>query len=336
MKRREFITLIGGAFVYAPMARAQDQGQEQEQTRTIGILTGNVESDPDAQARVRAFREALYARWEGEKDNLHFEIRWPGPDASLQQRYAEELAALAPDLILTTSTATTRALRKATTKIPIVFVGLSDPIATGIVSDLARPEANVTGFMLYEHTMAGKWVSLLKEMVPSMERVGLFFNPETAPYASNYLRTAWELGEQLRVSVVALSVRRADEIEAAMARFAGSGRAGLIILPDGGFIARNRNAVIEAAARNKLPAIYGARFYVANGGLMSYGADLTGQFRDGAEYADRILRGATPADLPIQFSTKFDLAINAATAEALNLTIPQDLLLDAELVEEAR
>src|SRR5262249_52827856 len=159
------------------------------------------------------------------------------------------------------------------------------------VSDLARPEANVTGFMLYEHTMAGKWLSLLKEMAPSLERIGLFFNPDTAPYASHYLRTAWDLGAQLHVSVVAVSVRRAAEIEPAMAKLAGSGRAGLIILPDGGFIAGNRKAVIEAAATHKLPTIYGARFYVANGGLMSYGADLTGQFRDSAEYADRILRG---------------------------------------------
>ena len=336
MKRRDFIALIGGTLIGAPMARAQDQDQPEQRTRTIGILTGNVEADIDAQARVRAFKESLYAKREGEKDNLHFEIRWPGPDASLQQRCAEELVSVGPDVMLATSTATTRALRKATTTIPIVFVGLSDPVATGIVSDLARPEANVTGFMLYEHTMAGKWVSLLKEMVPSLERVGLFFNPETAPYASHYLRTAWELGEQLHVAIVAISVRRADEIEPAIARFAGSGRGGLIVLPDGGFVARNRTAVIEAAAGHKLPAVYGTRFYVANGGLMSYGADLTQQFRDSAEYADRILRGATPADLPIQFSTKFDLVINERTAQALGLTIPQDLLLDAELVEEVQ
>ena len=315
----------------------QDQNQEQQQTRTIGILTGNLETDPDAQARVRAFKEGLCARWDEQRDSLHFEIRWPEPDAALQQRDAEELAALAPDLILATSTVTTRALREATTTVPIVFVGLSDPVATGIVSDLARPEANVTGFMLHEHTMAGKWVSLLKEMIPSLERVGLFFNPETAPYASNYLRTGWELGEQLHVGITAVSVRRADEIGPAIAKFAGAGRAGLIILPDGGFIARNRTTVIEAAARHKLPAIYGARFYVMNGGPVSYGADLTGQFRDGAEYADRILRGAVSANLlPIQFSTKFDLVINTATAEALNLVIPQDPLLDAELIEQAR
>jgi putative ABC transport system substrate-binding protein len=333
VKRREFVGLIAGAALCPLVAKAQ------ERTRTIGVLTGNVEVDLDAQARVRAFKESFYARWEaedGETDNLHFEVRWPGPDASLQQRHAEELASLSPDLILATSTATTLALRKATSTIPIVFVGLSDPVATGIVSDLARPEANVTGFMLYEHRMAGKWLSLLKEMMPSLKRVGLFFNPDTAPYASLYLRTAWELGEQLRVAVAAISVRRPGEIEPEMARFATSGRAGLIILPDGGFIASNRAAVIGSAARYKLPAIYGARFYVVNGGLLSYGADLTGQFRDSAEYAYRILRGATPADLPIQFSTRFDLVINAATAESLNLVIPQNLLLDAEVIEEAR
>lgn len=331
VKRRQFIALIGGAALFPSVARAQ------QRTRAIGVLTANVETDRDAQARVRAFRESLAARWEAAddevKDDLHFEIRWPGPDASLQRRYADELASLSPDLILATSTATTHALKKATKSIPIVFVGLSDPTATGIVSDLARPEANVTGFMLYEHTMAGKWVSLLKQMAPSLERVGLFFNPDTAPYASHYLRAAWDLGQQLRVAVVAISVRRPGDITPAMAGFAGSGRAGLIILPDGGFIAGNRNAVIETAAQYKLPAIYGSRFYVANGGLMSYGADLTGQFRDGAEYAYRILRGATPADLPIQFSTKFDLVINAATAEALGLAVPPSLMVDAELID---
>lgn len=330
MRRRELISLIAGAALCPLVAKAQTR------TRCVGVLTGNVESDRDAQARVRAFKESLYARRDGETDDLNFEIRWPGADVLLQQRYAEELASLSPEVILATSTAAARALRKATTTIPIVFVGLSDPTATGIVSDLARPEANVTGFMLYEHTMAGKWLSLLKQMAPSLDRIGLFFNPDTAPYASQYLRTAWDLGAQLRVGVAALSVRRAGEIEPAMARFAEAGRAGLMILPDGGFIAGNRAAVIEATAKYKLPTIYGARFYVANGGLMSYGADLTAQFRDGAEYVDRILRGATPADLPIQFSTKFDLVINAATAEALNLVIPQSLLLDAEVVEEAR
>jgi putative tryptophan/tyrosine transport system substrate-binding protein len=327
MRRRELLSLIGGAALLPLAAKAQGA------TRRVGVLTGNVEADRSAQARVRAFEESLHARREGESDDLVFEIRWPGPDISLQQRYAEELVSLSPDVILATSTATTRALRKATTTIPIVFVGLSDPMASGIVSDLARPEANVTGFMLYEHTMAGKWVNLLKEMMPPLERVGVFFNPETAPYASHYLRTAWELGEKLHVAVVAISVRRPDEIEPAMARFAGSGRAGLIVLPDGGFIAGNQKTVIESAARHKLPAIYGARFYVMNGGLMSYGADLTGQFRDGAEYVDRILRGTVPADLPIQFSTRFDLVINAAAAEALGLVVPPHLLLDAELID---
>jgi putative ABC transport system substrate-binding protein len=326
MKRRQLISLIGGAALYPMAARAQAP------TRSIGVLTGNLEADRDAQARVLAFKESLYARRDEDKDSLRFEIRWPGPDISVQQRCAEELVSLTPDVILATSTATTRALRNATKSIPIVFVGLSDPTATGIVSDLAHPEANVTGFMLYEHTMAGKWLSLLKEMTPALRRVGLLFNSDTAPYAPHYLRTAQELGGQLDVTVGTLSVRHASEIAPAIANFASSGRAGLIVLPDGGFTGANRMAVIEAAARHKLPAIYGARFYVASGGLMSYAADLTGQFRDGAEYADRILRGATPADLPIQFSTKFDLVINSVTADALGLIVPPDLLVDAELI----
>jgi ABC-type uncharacterized transport system substrate-binding protein len=330
MQRRQLISLIGGAAVYPLASKAQSW------TRCVGILTGNVETDPDAQARVHAFRESLYARRDEEKSSLRFEIRWPGPDVLLHQRYARELVSLAPDVILATSTATARALRNATKSIPIVFVGLSDPTATGIVSDLARPEANVTGFMLYEHTMAGKWLSLLKEMIPTLARVGLFFNPDTAPYASQYFSTMQELGKQLHVAVAAVSVHRTDEIESAIADFARSPRAALIVLPDGGFTAVNRTVVIEAIARHSLPAIFGARFYVESGGLMSYGADLKSQFRDAAGYVDRILRGATPAELPIQFSTRFDLVINAATVDALGLTVPPALMLDAEFFEDAR
>jgi putative ABC transport system substrate-binding protein len=327
VSRRELVSLIAGAALFPLTARAQVP------VRFVGILTGNVETDVDAQARVRAFKEGLFARRDDERDSLRIEVRWPGPDVSRQQRAAEELVSLAPDVILATSTATTRALRKATKFIPIVFVGLSDPTATGVVSYLARPEANVTGFMLYEHTMAGKWLSLLKAMMPALTRVGLFFNPDTAPYASHYLRTAKEVGAQLRVSVVAIDVHRAGEIEPALDAFADSGQAGLIVLPDGGFTSVNKAAVIGAAAKYRLPAVYGARFYVASGGLMSYGADLTEQFRNGADYVDRILRGAAPADLPVQFSTKFDLVINSMTAEALGLTVPQHLLVDAELIE---
>ena len=325
--RRELAPLIGGAALFPLAARAQ------EPTRCIGVLTGNVETDRDAQARVRAFKESLNARRDGENDTVRFEVRWPGADLSRQQRAAEELVSLAPEVILATSTATTRALRKATTSIPIVFVGLSDPTATGVVSDLAHPEANVTGFMLYEHPMAGKWLGLLKAMVPDIARVGLLFNTDTAPYASNYLRTAKEVGEQLHVSITTIDVHRAGEIEPALAAFAGPGHAGLVVLPDGGFMSVNKSVVIGTAAGSGLPAIYGARFYVVDGGLMSYGADLTGQFRDGADYVDRILRGAVTADLPVQFSTRFDLVVNSAAADALGLTIPPQLLVDAELIE---
>jgi putative ABC transport system substrate-binding protein len=327
IRRRKLVSLISSAALLPLAARAQAPAH------CVGVLTGNVETDVDAQARVRAFMEGLYARRDDDKDSLRFEVRWPGPDISRQQHAAEELVSLAPDVIVATSTATARALRKATKSIPIVFVGLSDPTATGVVSDLAHPEANVTGFMLYEHTMAGKWLSLLKTMMPSLTRVGLFFNPDTAPFAPHYLHTAKEVGGELRVSVAAIDIHRASDIEPAIDAFADSGPSGLIVLPDGGFTSVNKSAVINAAARYKLPAIYGARFYVASGGLMSYGADLTGQFRDGADYVDRILRGAAPADLPVQFSTKFDLVINSITAEALGLTVPPHLLVDAELIE---
>ena len=327
MRRRQFLNLLGGLTVYPGVGLAQQDGQ----TRRVGVLTGNTEADAGAQARVQAFREMLAERGWAQGRNLRIDVRWPGPDVARQQNYARELVASGPEVIMATSTRTVQALRDATRTIPIVFVGLSDPIATGVVANLARPGANITGFMLYEHSLAGKWVSLLKDIVPQLGHVGVFFNPDTSPYAPFYVRTAEEIGKSLAVKVTAASVRNTEEIEPAIASMAGTEKGGLVVIPDGGFTALNISTVIAFAAKYRVPAIYAVRLYVAKGGLLSYAADLTRQFRDGATYVDRILRGAKPADLPVQFATNFNTAINLKTAKALDLTIPLHLMIGAEV-----
>jgi putative ABC transport system substrate-binding protein len=327
MRRRDIIRLLGSAALLPCGARAV-----QARRYTVGVLTGNVEGDAAAEARVRAFQEGLYARRDTIPGEIHFEIRWPGPDLSRQQDFARALVALSPDVILATSTSATKALQKATRSIPIVFVGLSDPTATGVVSNLTRPEGNATGFMLYEPRMAEKWVSLLQSVVPSLSHLSVFFNPDTSPSAKSYVQSAEEQAQKLKIKVKAASVKHAGEIDSAVASAAQSPGGGLIVLPDGGFTAVNRTTLIEATAKYRLPAIYGARFYVEAGGLMSYGADLRSHFRDGANYVDEILRGALPSDLPVQLPSRFHFAINRITARALGLAIPRDMMFDAELI----
>ena len=326
--RREFISLIAMAAAY-PVTALADQNR---QMPSVGVLTGNIETDPLAQARVGAFRQALAKLGWAEKD-LRLEVRWPGPDISRQERVARELVAMSPDVILTTSTSTTRAVRDATRTIPVVFVGLSDPVATGLVSNLAHPDRNITGFTLYEHSLSGKWLGLLKEIAPQITDVRILFNPDTSPYAPFYIRSAEEMGERLAVRVTTAAVRQTADIAPAVQRIAASGIGGVLVLPDGGFIASNIAAITALAAECRVPAIYSVKSYVVSGGLMSYGADLTNQFRDGASYVDRILRGIRLNDLPVQFATKFDLAINLRVADVLGLTVPNSLLVDAELIE---
>ena len=326
MRRREFISLIGGAALWPRVANAQTP------IRTVGVLTSNIPGDWGAQSRVQALRQGLAdLRWV-ENTNLILDVRYPGPDLARQQQEARELIAMAPDVLVATSTPTARALRDLTRTIPIVFVGLSDPVTTGIVSNLARPDANITGFTLYEHTMAGKWLALLKEMAPQLSHMAVLFNPDTAAYAPYYFRYAQTSGERLGLKVTAASVRDTATLASAISA-AADGRGGLVVLPDGGFFAQNSAIAISLAARYRVPAIYSVRFYAANGGLMSYGADLTSQFRDGAVYVDRILRGASPRELPVQFATNFELVINMRVANALGLTVPHRLTIDAQLIE---
>jgi putative ABC transport system substrate-binding protein len=251
-----------------------------------------------------------------------------------QEVCARELIALEPKVILVTNTVAARTLQRLTQDIPIVFVGLSDPVATGLVSSVARPSGNITGFALYEHSFSGKWLSLLKRLAPHLKEVSVLFNPETSPYAAFYIQAAIEMGSKLLISVKAVAVREPDQIDPAILSTGASGKAGLIILPDGGFVSSNSAKIISAAAKHRVPAIFAVKNYVMRGGLMSYGPDLTAQFRDGASYVDRILRGTKPSELPVQFATKFNLAINAKAADELGLPVPETLSLDAELIDE--
>jgi putative ABC transport system substrate-binding protein len=331
MRRRSFLTLLGTSAVAWPLAaRAQQDGH----VRRVGVLMGNDETDQESQARFQSFRQGLVELGWVEGRNVRIDVRWAGMDGPGRQSYARELVALAPEAILASTSVTAQALRSATRTIPIVFVNLNDPVATGVVSTLARPDANVTGFMSYEYSMAGKWLNLLKEIAPRLARVALIFNPDTAPFAPFYVRTAQDAGERLAVRITASGVRDAADIETVITALGGSDNGGLIVLPDGGFNILNRLTIISLAAKYRVPAIYPNRFVAADGGLMSYGTNPRKVYRDGASYVDRILRGAKPADLPVQFPTKFELVINMKTAKALGLTVPLTLQVAADEVIE--
>ena len=329
-KRREFITLLGGAAVAWPLAaRAQQDGR----VRRVGVLTTYTETDWAAQARLQSFRQGLTDLAWIDGRNVQIDVRWAGTDAARQQSDARELVAAMPDVILVTNTPATQALRNTTRTIPIVFVGVSDPVASGLLLHLARPEANITGFTAFENSMGGKWLSLLKDISPGLARVALLFNPNTAPYSQLYVPTARDVGERLAIKVTPAHFRDTSGIEPAIAAMAGSGGGGLLVLPD---ISNTLNSATTTAlaAKYRVPAIYYNRFFVADGGLMSYGADQARQFRDSATYVDRILRGTKPADLSVQFATKFELVINLKTAKALGLDVSQQLQVLADEVIE--
>jgi putative ABC transport system substrate-binding protein len=329
MRRRDFITLLGAAAAWPLAARAQ-QG---ERVRRIGVLMPYFETAPEGQARLRALRQGLADFGWVAGRNIRIDDRWAGPDVALQRTYARELVALAPDVILVGSTSATQALRDATSAIPIVFLALNDPVTTGLVSNLARPDTNVTGFLAFEYSLAGKWLSLLKDAAPRLAHISLLFNPDTTPTSALYLRSAQDAGERLALNVTGAGVRDETMIEPAIAAIAGSNGGGLIVLPDV-FNTANSATTIHLAAKYRVPAIYNNRLFVESGGLISYGVDQVLQFREGATYADRILRGAKPADLPVQAPSKYELVVNLRTAKMLDLAISHEFLLTADEVLE--
>ena len=330
MRRRDFIKLIAGSAITWPLAA---RAQQPEPMRRIGVLMGFPESDSQAQSFIAAFRDGLQKLGWMEGRNIRIDTRWPGFDAESRQRFAKELIALQPDLILSHTTPTTAALLQQTHTIPIIFATVTDPVGSGIVPSLARPGGNVTGFTLVEPTMAAKWVELLKEIAPRVDRVAMVFNPATATYADYFLKPFKAAAPSFAVAAIAAPVRDLSELESVVAAQEREPNGGLIVMPDS-FTDTHREEIISLVARHHLPAVYAYRFFAERGGLLSYGADLRDNFRRAADYVDRVLKGEKPADLPVQAPTKFELVINLKTAKELGLTITRVFLLIADEVIE--
>ena len=328
MRRREFITLLGGAAAAWPLAA---RAQQSERMRRIGVLMYWAEDDAEGQARLAAFAQALTQLGWSDGGNLRIDLRWATTDDI--RRHAAELAALAPDvLVAATGTATVAALFQATRTVPIVFVSVIDPVGSGFVASLARPGGNATGFTIYEYSMSGKWLELLKEIAPRVTRAAVLRDPAVASGIGQF-GAVQAVAPSLGVELSPVDVRDAGEIERAVIAFARGLNGGLIVTA-GALTIGHRQPIIALAARYKLPAVYPARFHVTAGGLISYGPDLIDQFRRAAGYVDRILRGEKPADLPVQAPTRYDLVINLRTAKTLGIDVPATLLARADEVIE--
>ena len=331
MKRREFITLLGGAAATWPLAA---HAQQPDRMRRIGVLMAHAESDPEFQAYVAAFREGLQNLGWVEGRNFRLDFRWGAlDDAELRKRAAIELIALKPDLIVTQNTPPTATMLQQTRTIPVVFVVVADPVGSGFVQNLARPGGNATGFTIMEPTTTGKWLELLKEIAPRSNRAALLFNPATAPYASIYLNPFKAAAASLGFEATAATVHDRAELDTVIAAQAREPNGGLIVIPDG-FLNVHRADIISLAARYRLPAVYPWRFFAEQGGLLSYGSEQRDFFRLAATYVNRILKGEKPADLPAQAPTEYKLVINLTTAKALGLTVPPTLLDRADKVIE--
>jgi ABC-type uncharacterized transport system substrate-binding protein len=331
VQRREFITLLCGvAVAWPPAAHAQ----QPERMRLIGVLMGYSENDSEGQAQIAAFRDGLQKLGWMEDRNIRIDTRWvTTTDAELMQRFAKELVALQPDLILSSNTPTTAALLQQTRTIPIVFATVGDPIGSGFVASFPRPGGNVTGFITVEGSLGGKWLELLKEIAPRVNRVAFLLNPSTATYAESYLNAFKAAAASVAVQAIAAPVHDRFEFDAVIAAQAREPNSGLIVLADA-FTVTHRVEITSLAARYRLPAIYPFRLFAEVGGLLSYGVDLADNFRRAATYVDRILKGEKPSELPVQAPTKYELIINLKTAKALGLTIPHNLLVLAdELIE---
>jgi ABC-type uncharacterized transport system substrate-binding protein len=329
--RREFITLIGGTAAAWPIAAG---AQQPDRMRRIGVLMGFPESDSEAQGYIAAFRDRLHNLGWTEGRNIRIDTRWTTPaDPDLMQRFAKELVALQPDLILSNTTPTTAALLQQTRTIPIVFAMVADPVGSGFVTSFPRPDGNATGFVVTEGSLGGKWLGLLKEIAPRVTRVAMLFNPTAATYAEYWLNPFKAAAASLAVEAIAAPVHDTSELESAIAAQAREPNGGLTVMPDS-FTDAHRVDITSLAARYRLPAVYAYRFFAALGGLLSYGVDLTDNFPRAATYADRILKGEKPADLPVQAPTKYVLTINLKTAKALGLEVPPLLLARADEVIE--
>ena len=329
MKRREFIAGLGGAAAAWPFAA---RAQQSDRVRLIGVLMGFASKDPEAQSSFVAFQKALEGLGLIEGRNVRIEARWMGDDPERGKAYVAELAAMVPDVIFCAPERSIVELSRLTRAIPIVFARVVDPVDIGIVQSLAKPGGNITGFSSFEPTMGGKWLQILKEMVPSVSRVDVLIQPENSGNAVLW-RAVERAASGLSIKMEAASVHDADEIERAFATLSSQANCGLIVLANP-ITQGNRDLIISLAASHRLPAVYPYRFFSAAGGLVSYGPDTIDQYRRAASYVDRILKGEKPADLPVQQPAKFEFVINLKTAKTLGITIPQTLQASADEVIE--
>ena len=328
MRRREFLGALGSAAAWPITAHAQ-QG---ERTRRVGVLMGYAETDAAAQAQVAALRQELQNLGWDEGRNIRIDVRFPAADTGRVRAALMELMSLTPDVLVSNTNLVTAVVQAEVRTIPIVFISVGDPVGSGFVSNEARPNGNLTGFANWESSISGKWLELLKEVAPQIERVGFMMHPETAANIE-FFKFAEAAAPALKVKPTALGVHDADEIERTLTAFAAEGNGGLIVIPHA-VTFTNRDLIVALAARLRLPALYPLAFYAKAGGLISYGFDPVIQFQQGAGYVDRILRGAKPADLPVQYPTKFQLVVNLKTAKTLGLAIPESFLQRADEVIE--
>ena len=329
IKRREFLTAIGGAAAAWPFVA---HAQQPDQMRRLGMLMNRAADDPRGQVELAAFQQALQQLGWSDGRNIRIDTRWGENDVDRDRGYAAELVALAPDLILASGTLSVAALRHATHALPIVFVEVSDPVGAGLVDTLARPGGHITGFMNHEYSLSGKWLELLKEIAPRLTRAAVL-RDSANPAAIGQFGAIQALAPSLGVELRPIDIGDASEIESAVAAFANSANGGLIVTPSASTWV-HYDLIIALAARHKLPAVYFSRDNVTGGGLICYGPDLVDQFRRAAQYVDRILKGGKPSDLPVQAPTKYELAINLKTAKALGLTIAPSVLARADEVIE--
>jgi putative ABC transport system substrate-binding protein len=328
MRRREFITVLGGAAAWPIAAR----GQQGDRVRRIGVLMFGDENDPVPKTYVSAFTQALSDLGWTDGRNARMDLRWASGDINRIRTLAQESVGLQPDIILTNGTPATVAVQRETRTIPIVFVNVSDPVASGLVARLDRPSGNITGFATFEASLGGKWLELLSEIAPGLKRAAIMFNPDVAP-VSTFMPSFETAARPLKVEPIVTPVRSDVDIETAINALGREPGGGLVAVADT-FTVVHRVPIIAAAARTNVPAVYWASYFARDGGLLSYGPDPVDNFRRAASYVDRILRGEKPGDLPVQFPTKFEMVVNLKAAKALGLTVPPSIRLRADEVIE--
>jgi putative ABC transport system substrate-binding protein len=329
MRRREFITLLGGGVATWPLVARAQQG---ERMRRIGMLVGGGEDDPDMRGRVGTLLETLAQLGWTDGRNVRIDTRWSAGNVDNIRKHAAELVALKSDVIIAGGTSAVGPLLQATRTVPIVFVGVADPVGAGLVDSLARPGGNATGFMQFEYGLTAKWLELLKDIAPGARRVAVLRNPAVTSGIGQFAIIQY-VASSVSVEVSPVDLRHTGEIERAVTALGHAGNGGLIVTASG-LATIHRELIIKLAARHKLPAVYARRLFVTDGGLISYGSDRVDQYRLAAGYVDRILKGEKPADLPVQAPTKYELVINLKTAKALGLDVPPTLLARADEVIE--